>query len=59
MYYKHLTIVNNDSSVIGKGSLKLIDNPRVIIFDNLRFIIQATGDTLLAGTYLFPKIVDC
>ncbi len=59
MYYNHLMIVNDDSSVVGKGSFKTIDNPRVIFFDCHRFIIQATDDTLLAGTYLFPKIVDC
>ena len=42
LYYKHVTIVNDDSSVISKRSFKLIDDPRVIIFDLQRFIIQAT-----------------
>ncbi len=42
MYYKHLTIVKDDSSVISKGSFTLIDDPRVVIYDCHRFIIQAT-----------------
>ncbi len=36
-------IIDDDSSVISKWSFKLIDNPRVIIYDHHRFIIQATG----------------
>ncbi len=43
LYYKHVTIVNDDSSVVSKWSVKLIDDPRVIIYDHHRFIIQATG----------------
>ncbi len=42
LYYKHVTIVNDDPSVISKWSFKLIDEPRVIIYDRHRFIIQAT-----------------
>ncbi len=41
LYYKHVTIVNDDSSVISKWSFKLIDDPRVIINDHNMFIIQA------------------
>jgi len=36
-------IVNDESSVVSKRSFKLIDDPRVIIHDCHRFIIQATG----------------
>jgi hypothetical protein len=36
MYYNHVTIVNDDSS------FKLIYDPRVVIYDHHRFIIQAT-----------------
>ena len=43
LYYKHVTIVNDDSSVISKQSFKLIDDPRVVINDHLMFIIQAIG----------------
>jgi len=43
LYCKHLTIVNDNSSVISKWSFKLIDDPRVFIYDRHRFIIQATA----------------
>ncbi len=52
LYYKHLMIVNDDSSVISKWSFKLIDNPRVIIYDRHRFIIQATDLLNLAIAYV-------
>jgi hypothetical protein len=43
LYYKHVTIVNEGSSIVSKGSFKLIDDPRVFIYDRRRFMIQATG----------------
>ncbi len=43
LHYKHVTIVNDDSSIISKWSFKLVDNPRVVIYDHHRFIIQATS----------------
>jgi hypothetical protein len=43
LYYKHVMIVNDNSSIISKQSFKLIDNPRVIIYDRHRFILPATG----------------
>jgi hypothetical protein len=43
LYYKHVTIVIDDSSIVSKWSFKLIDAPRVIIYDRNMFIIQATG----------------
>jgi hypothetical protein len=42
LYYKHVTILNDVSIVISKWSFKLIDDPRVIIYDCHWFIIQAT-----------------
>ncbi len=42
LYYKHVSIVNDDSSVVSKWSFKLIDDPRVVIYSCHRFIIQAT-----------------
>ncbi len=51
LYYKHVTIVNDNSSVINKGSLKLIDNARVVIYDLNRFIIQATGINVIKLFY--------
>ncbi len=47
LYYKHMMIVNDDSSIISKWSCKLIDNARVVIYDSHMFIIQATGLVLL------------
>jgi len=47
LYYKHVMIVNDDSSIVSKWSFKLIDNPIVVIYDHHRFIIQATGASRL------------
>ncbi len=43
LYYKHVTIVSDDSSISNKWSLKFIDDARVVIYDRNRFIIQAFG----------------
>ncbi len=43
LYYKHVMIINDDSSIVSKWSFKLIDDPSVVIYDHHRFIIQATG----------------
>jgi hypothetical protein len=43
LYYKHVTIINDNSSIINKWSFKLIDDARVVIYDCNRFIIQAIG----------------
>jgi hypothetical protein len=43
LYYKHVMIVNDDSSIVSNWSFKLIDNARVIIYDRNMFVIQATG----------------
>jgi hypothetical protein len=43
LYYKHVMIVNDDSSVISKRSFKLIDDPRIVIYDCHKFIKQAIG----------------
>ncbi len=42
LYYKHVKIVNVNSSIVSKCSFKLSDDPRVIIYDRHRFIVQAT-----------------
>jgi len=44
LYYQHVTIINDDSSVGNKWSFKLIDDTRVVMYDHHKFIIQATGD---------------
>ncbi len=50
LYYKHFTIVNDDSSVINKFEASLTDYARVIIYDHYMFIVQASG--------LSPEKVD-
>ncbi len=44
MYYKHMTIRDDDSSIISEQSSKLIDNARGVIYDRRMFIIQATDE---------------
>ncbi len=46
-------IVNDNSSIISKWSIKLIDDPRVVIYDRHRFVIQATE---LRWSPVVPKI---
>ncbi len=43
LYYKPMTIVNDDSWVITKLETSLTDNARVIIYNRRMFIVQATG----------------
>ncbi len=46
LYYKHVMIVNDNSSVISNWSFKLIDDAGVVIYDCNRLIIQAIGQNL-------------
>ncbi len=55
LYYKHVTIVKDNSSVVNKWSFKLIDNLRVVIYDRHKFIIQAIGVFLGVGSSLVNK----
>ncbi len=43
LYYKPMTIVNDDSRVITKLETSLTDDARVVIYDRHMFIVQATG----------------
>jgi hypothetical protein len=43
LYYKHIMIVNYDSSIVNKFGASLTDDTRVIIYDCHTFIVQATG----------------
>ncbi len=43
LYYKHMKIVNDDSSIFSKQSFQLIDDARGVIYDRRMFIIQATA----------------
>ncbi len=44
LYYKHIMIVNYDSSIINKLGASLTDDNRVVIYDRHMFIVQA-GNT--------------
>ncbi len=41
LYYKPITIINDDSSVINQLETSLTDDARVIIYNRLMFIVQA------------------
>jgi hypothetical protein len=42
-YYKPITIINDDSSIVNKLEPSLTDDARVIIYNHHMFIVQATG----------------
>ncbi len=46
LYYKHMTIVNDDSSVVNQLEALLTDDARGVIYDHCKFIIQATGHSV-------------
>ncbi len=56
LYYKHMTIVNDDSSVVSEQSLKLIDDARGVIYDRHMFIIQAT--MIFKNHPIFQKVAQ-
>jgi hypothetical protein len=58
LYYKHVTIVNDDSGFVSKWSFKLNDDPRVVIYDHHRFIIQATGRIILRHNSSFIRHIS-
>ncbi len=43
VYYKHITIVNYDSSVVINFGASITDNARVVIYDRHMFIVDSTG----------------
>ncbi len=44
LYYKPITIVNNDSRVVNKLETSLTGGARVVSYDHHMFIVQATGE---------------
>ncbi len=42
LYYKPITTINDDSSVITKLETSVTDNARVVIYNSHMFIVQAT-----------------
>jgi hypothetical protein len=51
LYYKHVTIINDNSSIVTKLKTSLTDDARVIIYDRHMFIVQATGGLGLTQKY--------
>jgi hypothetical protein len=47
LYYKPMTIVNDDSRVVNKLEASLTDDTRVAIYDCQMFIIQPTGRNVI------------
>ncbi len=47
LYYKPMTIVNDDSRVINKLETSLTDDSRVVIYDHHMFIVQATEPNVI------------
>ncbi len=52
LYYKTMTIVTDDSRFINKLEASLTDDARVVIYDCLMFIVQATGSSLSGANTL-------
>ncbi len=44
LYYKPMTIINDNSRVVNKLETSINDNARVVIYDPHMFIVQATED---------------
>ncbi len=49
MYYKPIMILDDDSSIVNKLEISLIDDARVIIYDRHMFTVEATGDSTCAS----------
>jgi hypothetical protein len=45
LYYKHITILNDDSSIINKWLKSLTDDSRIVIYNWNMFIIRATDNS--------------
>jgi len=54
-----VAIANDDSSIISKGNFKLSDDPRVIIYNYHRFIIQATDLCVMAHLQEYNFALAC
>ncbi len=51
--YKHVTILNDNSSIVNRWSFKVIDDARVLIYNRHMFIIQA-----LVYMKIYPLFCD-
>jgi hypothetical protein len=53
LYYKPITIVNDDSSIINMLETSLTDDAKVIIYDRLYFIVKATSTVFTTLNFHF------
>ncbi len=58
MYYKPVTIVNDDARVVNKLEASLTDDPRVVTYDRHMFIVQATK-LELSSSFGCDRIHNC
>ncbi len=58
LYYKPMTIINDNSRVINKLEASFTDNMRVIIYDRHMFIVQATGSIVVEHSTRNSKVQD-
>ncbi len=47
LYYQHITIVNDNPSIVNKFEDSLTDDARVVIYDRYMFIVQASMGRIL------------
>ncbi len=61
LYYKSMTIINDDSRVVNKLEASLTDNARVVIYTCHTFIVQAIGYQVVTITGLnkHTKLLRC
>ncbi len=50
LYYKPITIINDDFSVVSKLETLVIDDARVVIYNRHVFIVQSTGVDIVCFT---------
>ncbi len=52
LYYKHITIISDNSRVFNKFEASLTDDARVLIYDRHMFIVQAAGTVFTTLNFL-------
>jgi hypothetical protein len=58
LYYKHITIINDNSSVVNKFEASLTDDARVIIYDCHMSIVQTTEVWFINLVLFVPQLFD-
>jgi hypothetical protein len=58
MYYKHITIVSDDSSTVNEFETSLTDDARVVIYYRHMFIVEAIGPRPIEHFSLLSTAID-